>query len=123
MRNHKSSATATQRLQPVLNQRFAFAVETRGCFVQNEYARLGQNCARNSHALSPAARQLDASFADDGVVAVGEAVDEFFAMRHAAGGNYLFARRVRMREGNVFSNAARSEEHTSELQSPYVISY
>src|SRR5207253_10328517 len=57
-------ASLSQRLQAVLDHRLALAVEARRRFVEDEDARVGENRARDRHALALAARQPDAALAD-----------------------------------------------------------
>ena len=58
MRNDERRAPLAERLEAVLNQRFAFAVEARGRFVEDQDARVRENGAGNRDALTLAARQL-----------------------------------------------------------------
>ena len=73
-----------QRLQAVLDQRLALAVEARRRLVENQDARVGENRARDRDALPLAARQPHAALADDRVVALLELLDELVAVRDAA---------------------------------------
>ena len=75
---------AAQRVQAVLDQRLALAVEARGRLVEDEDARVGEDRARDRDALALAARELHAALADDRVVALLEAVDELVGVRDAA---------------------------------------
>src|SRR6266550_2265157 len=106
MRDHKSGAAETQRLQAVLNHCFTFAVEARGRFVEDENPRFGENCASNCHTLALPARQFNAALANDSVIAIGETVDKLLAMRDAARRHDFFASRVRVREADVLGNSA-----------------
>ena len=94
MRDDERRPALAQRLQTVLNQRLAFAVEARRRFVENENARIGQNRARDRHALPLAARQPHAALADDRVVPLLESLDELVGMRDAADAHDVLARRA-----------------------------
>ena len=60
MGDHERRAARPQTPQPVLDHLLALAVEARGRLVQDQDARVGQNRARDRHALPLPARQLDA---------------------------------------------------------------
>ena len=70
MRDHDRGALAHQIGQRGGNLRFAFGVERRGGFVEQQERRVAQNGARNRDALALTAGELDAAFADRRVVAV-----------------------------------------------------
>src|SRR6266550_5458646 len=106
----KSGASPAQRLQSILDQRFALTVEARRSFVKNQYFRPSENGASNRHALALSARQLHAALADDGVITVGKTVDKLLAMGDAAGFNDLFPSGVRMSKADVFRNTTVKQE-------------
>ena len=66
-----------------------------GGFVENQNARLGEECACNGQALALAAGEFDAALADDSVVAFGKALGEFIDARDAAGEEKLLFGGVR----------------------------
>src|SRR5215204_414608 len=119
VRDDEGRPPAPQRLQPVLYQRLALAVQARRGLVEDQNLRLGQDRARDGDALPLPARELHAALADDRVVAVGEAADELVAVRDAGRGPDLLAGRVRVREGDVVGDGAVEEEvvlqHRAEL--------
>src|SRR5687768_18486076 len=84
MRDDERRAARSQVADAILDHLFAFAVETRRRFVEDEDPRAGQDgaCDRRSRALAP--RELDPALADDRVVALRKPADEFVAMRDAA---------------------------------------
>src|SRR5271156_1935073 len=86
MRDHERGAALHEEAESLLDHGFGFGVEGRGCLVEDEDARVGQNRARNRQALALASRKLDATLANDSVVAVGEALGEFVDARNTAGG-------------------------------------
>ena len=68
-----------------LDELFAFGVEVAGGFVEDEDLRRGENGASDGDALALAAGEFDAALADEGLVAVGEFVDEFVGVGAAGG--------------------------------------
>src|ERR1041385_6683161 len=74
--DHERRSTTAQGAQAVADHRLALAVEARRGFVENEDSRVGEDRAGDGDALALAARELDAPLADDGVVALLEAIDE-----------------------------------------------
>src|SRR5439155_9692198 len=101
VRDHERRAPAPQRLQAVLNHRLALAVEARRRLVEDQDLRVGENRARDRDALPLAAREAHAALADARVVAFLEPLDELVAVRDAADGLDLVARRVRLRVRDV----------------------
>ena len=79
VRDDERRAALAQRPQAVLNQRLALAVEARRRLVEQQDARIGEDRARDRHALALAAGQPHAALADDRVVALLELLDELVA--------------------------------------------
>ena len=52
VRNNKSCSPTPQGTQSILNQRFAFAVQTRRRLVKNQQFGIGENSARDRNALT-----------------------------------------------------------------------
>src|SRR5277367_4808930 len=69
-------AALHQRPQAFLDQVLGFGIERRGRFVEHEDLRILHERARDRYALTLAARELDALFADDGAVASRTLLDE-----------------------------------------------
>ena len=69
VRDHERRASAPERLQPVLDEPLAFAIEARGRLVEDQDLRIGEDGARDGDALALAARQPHPALADDRVVA------------------------------------------------------
>ena len=84
MGDDERGPACTQIAQTILNHLLALAVEAGSCLVEDQDPWVRQDGAGDGHALPLAARELDAAFADDGLVAIGELQDEFFAMGDAA---------------------------------------
>src|SRR5262245_19762455 len=110
VRDHEGRAAAAQLGESRLDQALALAVEARGRLVEYQEARMGEQGARDGDALALAAGELDAALADDGVVALLEALHELLAVSGAADGLDLGARRVRAREGDVLGDRAVEQE-------------
>ena len=96
--------------QRVLDLRLALAVEARGGFVQDQDARVGKDGAGDRHALPLAAREAHAALADDGVVLLGEALDELVAVGDACRFLDLVHRGVRLAVADVLGDGAVEEE-------------
>src|SRR5205807_1025921 len=79
----ESRAPASKRSQAILNQRFALAVETRGCFVKNQQLGIGEDGPRDRDALTLPAGKLYAALANDRVILLLEFFDELFTVRNA----------------------------------------
>ena len=76
--------SSPQRPQAVLDERFALAVEARRRFIEDQDFRVGQNGARDGHALALAPGEPHAALAHDRLVAIREALDELRAVRDPA---------------------------------------
>jgi hypothetical protein len=76
VRDDEGGAALPQPAEAVADERLALAVQARCRLVEDQDARVRDDGAGDGDALPLAAGQLDAALADDGVVAVLEAVDE-----------------------------------------------
>src|ERR1700738_2220426 len=81
----EGGASAHQVTQAFLDQRFGFGVQAAGGLVQNQNARVGQNCAGDGNALLLSAGKLDPTFPDQRVVFFLEVFREFVDASDAAG--------------------------------------
>src|SRR5258708_7178221 len=77
VRDHDRGAALHQPFHRLLDQRFGFGIEARRRLVEDQDRRVGQERARQRDALTLAARQLDAAFADQRAVALRQPQDEF----------------------------------------------
>ena len=71
--DHKGGPACHEVIQGVLNQGFAFSIQTGGRLIENENLRLPKHHPGNSDALSLAGAQCYASFPHNLIVRVGEA--------------------------------------------------
>src|SRR5688572_25865266 len=121
MRDDEGRPAPPQRSQAVLDERLAFAVERRGGFVEDENARIGEDRARDGHALALPARELYPALADDRVVARLEPFDELVRVRNAADLLNLLGGGIRTSVADVLCDRAVEEEvvleHHSDLGS------
>src|SRR5262245_30365111 len=93
-----------------LNKLLAFGVEVAGGFVEDEDLRVGEDGAGDGEALLLAAGELDAAFADERVVLLGKADDEFVGVG-AAGSIFDFGvGGVVAAVGDVVADGAVEEE-------------
>ena len=86
VRNHQGGAAQHGRFQRGLHHAFAFSVEGAGGFVQQQQRRVFQHGPRNGDALALAARQAHAAFAQKGLVALGQCLDETIGKRRLCSG-------------------------------------
>ena len=113
VRDHKCRAPAHQVAQPFLDQRFGFGVQAGGSFVQDQDARIGEDGARDRHALLLPAGQADAAFTHDRVVLLLETLGEFIHASDAASlQDFLFAGR-RVAQTLHFREWCRRTENVS----------
>ena len=77
MRDHDGRSAGHEILQPDLHKPLILGVERTGRFVEQEKRRVTQDGARDRNALALAARQCHAALADQRVVALRQALDEF----------------------------------------------
>ena len=85
MRDHHHGAVLHQVGQRGLHQGFAFGIERRGGFVQNQDGRVLEDGARDGQALALAAGEPEALFADHRLVALRHVQDEVVRQRIARG--------------------------------------
>src|SRR5205807_6001466 len=112
----------------LMHERLALGIERIRRLIEDEDPRSAKDRARDRQALALAARQLDAPRADRGREPGGEALDELPGARHLGGRGHLGVAPLgepkadvvgdRARKEHRFLQDDRSEEHTSELQSP-----
>ena len=70
--DHEGGASAEEFGEALLDQAFAVAVEVGGGFVEDQDFGVGEDRAGDGDALTLAAGEFEAAFADQGVEAVGE---------------------------------------------------
>src|SRR5439155_19957516 len=93
--DYERRAATPQRAEPVLDRRLALRVEARGSLVEDQDPRVREDRPRDRHPLALAARQLDASLSDHGVVALLEPAHELVAVGDARRLLDVFPGRVR----------------------------
>src|SRR5215218_2405345 len=76
MGDDEAGAAGHQAIQALMDQPLAFAVEIAGRLVQNQDPRIRQQGASDSQSLPLSPTEPHSSFANDGVVAVLQRVDE-----------------------------------------------
>src|ERR1700746_1641488 len=74
--DHKYGAALAYLLHVVLDDPLALIVECACCLVEDQDARVGDECTRDRNALALATRQVAAALSDEGVVALRELEDE-----------------------------------------------
>src|SRR5581483_5654818 len=108
-RNRLRRLATTNVVRPAMAWRSA---ETISCSVRGSTEAVGSSrmSAGEGEALSLAAGEVHARFAEDGIVAVGHGDDEFVCGRGAGGAFDLFTRGVRAAEGDVRGHRVRKEK-------------
>ena len=97
-------------LERFLDELFGLAVETAGGFIEDEDARVAQDDAGEGDALFFATAKAVAAFADDGVVAIGEAGDEVVDVGGTGGLLDLLLGRIGTGEADVDGDGIVEEE-------------
>src|SRR4051794_39950280 len=85
VRDHEGGASPHEVRETFLDERFGLGVEARGRFVENENAGVGKDRAGYRDALALSARKFHATFADDGVVLLFEALGKLIDASDGAG--------------------------------------
>ncbi len=111
VRDDDGRAAAHQFLQRLLHQLFAFGVECRGRFVEQQDRRVAQDRAGDGDALALAARQRQSALADLGVVAIGQGLDEDMRLGGFRGVDHRVAGRAGAGEGDVVGDGAGKDRH------------
>lgn len=83
------------------------------CLVQKQYGWIFQECPGNSHPLFLTTTQSDTSFANLGVVTVGETHDSFVHLRRFSGSFYLLLRSPEFSIPN--DQGAKSTFHVTDI--------
>jgi len=89
---------------------FGLGVEGGGGFVEDEDGGVADEGAGDGDALALSAREAEATFAERGVVTVGEGFDEVVGVGFAGGGDDFIAGGAGFSEGNIFSDGGVEEE-------------
>src|SRR5215468_7443657 len=83
VRDDQNRAPLGDLFHVLLNDALTLIVESARCLIENQNAWVGDERARNSDALSLAAREGRAALANDRVVALTQLEDEFVRPREA----------------------------------------
>ena len=81
MRNDDDSLPRDQLRDGALDEDLVLRVDVRCCLVEDDNGGILQHGARDGDALALASRELTASAADNGIIAVGKLLDEVGAAR------------------------------------------
>src|SRR6185295_18212121 len=106
VRDDDGGAAVHQALGRFLDQRLRFRIEAGGRLVQDQYRRVGQEGAGEGDALALAARELDATLADQGRVALGQLGDEVVRVGELGRTLDLRLRRAGLAVGDVLRQRA-----------------
>ena len=94
VRDHERGASDHQFVERVEDDGLCFRIDRRGGLVENEDGRVLEKGARDADALAFASGQPHAALADLGLVAVGQALDEFVGVGRLGGLDDLLQRRL-----------------------------
>ena len=83
---------------------FAFRIEHRRCFVEDEDGRFFQECPSQGEPLLLAARQLYPLVSDDRLKTLGKKVDEIECVGSFGRGDKFFIRRIGLAKTNIVGN-------------------
>ena len=112
MRDDDAGAPTHQHLECLLDEAFRLRIKCRGRLVEDQNRRVGEERTRDCDTLAFATRQLDATLADQRVVAFGQRADEVVRARQFRGAFDLGAActgpcvRAALRRLNVLSGPA-----------------
>ncbi len=106
----EAGSSAPQFGEGGLDEGFTFCVEVAGGFVEDEDPGIGEESTSDGEPLALSAAEPDASFSDDGVVALFECGDEGIGVGGACGGEDLGAGGVSSRVGDVVGDGAVEQE-------------
>ena len=110
MCDHDDRAAFHQLSQGVNHQVLRFGVECRRRLVQDHDRAVANDGARNANTLTLATRKRVSAFADDRVVTVRHAADEFVGVGYFRGGNDLFVGCAGASVGDVFADCPAEQD-------------
>src|SRR6266498_479676 len=122
--NHKAGAAMHQVVERLLNIVLSHQVHAAGRVVEDQQARVEQECTGDCNALFLAARKCGAALADRGVVPLAEAHDEIVRRSGLSGCLNLLDRRVWAPKGDVVADRTAEQigflQHNADLRAQAV---
>ena len=112
--DEQRGAALRQHAQRLVDGRLGGGVDRGGGVVEHEDPRVGEHRAGQGDALALPARQREPALADEGVVAVGELVDERVHLGRTGRGADLLVARVGAAVGDVGADAVGEQERLLE---------
>src|SRR5947209_20600516 len=104
MRGDQSRPAAHQLFDRFHDRRFSRGIECRSRFVEKEYRRVFQKCARDADALALANTQLSTALAHSAAVTVWQLLDELVGLVPFGGVNDFFVSCLGSAVSYVFHN-------------------
>src|SRR5215204_3666977 len=101
---HERRSSLPQISQAFLNKCFGFAVQAGRGFVEDQNARVREQCAGDGYSLPLATGQFNPAFANDRVVAIWKFLDEFISVRDRANPLDLIQARFGVSEPNILQD-------------------
>ena len=117
--NDEGGAVCAQRVHRLLDEDLGTGIDRRGGLIEDEQRGLGQERAGDGDELALAGGDCAAVLVDDGVVALGQRVNEAVYLGCLCRSDDLFVRRVQAAVADVFHDRALKEhgvlEHHAHL--------
>ena len=109
MRNNQRCPSAQRFLQRLMNERFIFRVKVCGCFIEDQYAGICDECAGETNQLLLPLREVGRVLVDERVVVLRHRADEVVRLRGARRPHDLRFARAGAAVGDVLADAAGEE--------------
>ncbi len=106
----KRGAALQQFVEGFLDQALGASVHAGGGFVQDQDARIGQRGAGDGQQLPLSLRKTGAAFAQDGLIFLGQALDERIGVGKADGGLHFLVGGLRPPKADVFHHGGAEQE-------------
>jgi hypothetical protein len=111
VRDDDAGAVFHQLVESFLNETLTFGIEAAHRFIENKDRRVGKNRPGDRNALTLSAGKLGATISHEGLVALGEALDELMGIRLFRGLDNFVVARLGLAVGNVLFDAASKKKH------------
>ena len=106
MGNYKACAALEHLGNSLLNKKLRLSINTRGCLVQNQNARITEHGTRKGNQLSLSVAQLSTAGCKLCVVTVRQFADKIICVNGAACSQHFFFTRIQLAIHNIFTDCA-----------------
>ena len=107
--DYEGGAVLCQLLQGILYHFFTLVVQSRGCFIKNQYRRVFEEYSGDRQTLLLSAGQFDAPLSDIGVISIRKSHDKFMGIGIFGGIDNLFSCSAGFPVSDVFVDRAGKE--------------